>query len=212
MTDTTETRFRRELNSFFGMTLLNVVFAAQAIALGISYIAAAIAGTPDVPASPALRVLAGALALVCFGLGLAWIRSSAVVLRGVTRIRRPFRRRRVPATDEDVTRGIVEMVAHYREHRRTIRAMVVVCAAGGLLFLAQGVAGALGLLAPLGPEARAASEYAVFAASIVMVALGLAGLLSAHYFSRFAGTWNGRLAETTRAEDALRTALGIDSE
>lgn len=210
MKDHAEVRFRRELNSFFGLTLLNVIFAAQAIALGVSYVVAAIAGTPGVPAFPALRALAGAIALVCFGLGLAWIRSSAVILRGVTRIRRPFRRRGGSPNEEDVTRGIVEMVAHYRENRRTIRAMVLVCAAGGLVFLAQGVAGLLGLVVPLGPETGAGS--AIVAASLVTGALGLAGLLSAHYFSRYARTWDERLERTARAEDALEHSMGAGSE
>ena len=58
---------------------------------------------------------------------------------GVALIRRPFRRRRGPASEEDVTRGIVGMVAHYREHRRTIRTMILVCTVGGLFFLVEGI-------------------------------------------------------------------------
>ncbi len=143
MTDPTETRFRRELTSFFRVTLLNVVFAAQAIALGLAYVVAAVLGTAEIPATPALRALAGALALVSFGLGLAWLRSSARVLRGIALIRRPFRRRAGPVSEEALTAGIVGMVAHYRENRTTIRRMILVCTVGGFFFLAQGVVSAV---------------------------------------------------------------------
>ncbi len=207
MTDTTETRFRRELNSFFGVTLLNVVFAAQAIALGIAYIVAAVSGTAEVPADPALRVLAGALAFACFGLGLAWIRSSAVVLRGVSLIRRPFRRRKEPASEEEITRGIIQMVAHYRENRATVRTMILVCIAGGVFFLAQGLISALGFVTPFAGTLYGPGEFALVASAVLNAGLGLVGLLSAYYFNRFSRSWDLRLEETARAEERLKSAM-----
>jgi hypothetical protein len=213
MTDTTEARFRRELNSFFAVTLLNVVFAAQAIAVGTAYVVASVAGTPEVPPTPALRALAGALALICFGLGLAWIRSSAVVLRGVARIRRQFRRRGEPADEEEITRGIVTMVAHYRENRSTIQRMIPVCTAGGFLFLAQGLVSALesaSLSLPAGSVTL--NAVALIPAAVLSLGIGLVSLLSSYYFSRFSRAWDLRLAETARAEEQLKTAMGIEKE
>lgn len=208
MTDTTEARFRRELDSFFAVTLLNVVFAAQAVAIGIAYVIASVAGTPEVPPTPALRALAGALALACFGLGLAWIRSSALVLRGVARIRRPFRRRRsLPGRDE-VTRGIVGMVAHYREHRITIQRMILVCTAGGLLFLAQGVVSALESASlSLWAGSVTLNAFALIPSAVLSLVIGVVSLLSSYYFSRFARAWDVRLAEAARAEERLESAM-----
>jgi hypothetical protein len=210
MTDTTETRFRRDLNSFFVVTLLNVVFAAQAIAIGVTYVLAAVLGTADLPAEPTFRMLAGVLALTSFGLGLAWIRSSARVLRGVALIRRPFRRRQGPASDEEITRGIVGMVAHYRENRSTVRTMVIVCIAGGIFFLAQGLAAILGLASPFTGNLYGPGPSALVASAVVNAGLGLVGLLSAYYFDRFSRSWDLRLEETARAEERLRNAMGID--
>ncbi len=213
MTDTIETRFSRELNSFFGVTLLNVVFAAQAIALGIAYIVAAVLGTSEVPAEPALRVLAGALALVCFGLGIAWIRTSALVLRGVAVIRRGFRRRGATVSDEDVTRGIVAMVAHYREHRATVRAMIIVCTVGGVLFLAQGLLSALESASlSLSAGSVTLNAYALIPATLLSLVIGLVSLLSSYYFSRFSRAWELRLAGASRAEIELKSALEIEAE
>lgn len=211
VTDTIETRFRRELNSFFGVTLLNVVFAAQAIALGIAYVVAAVAGTDGVPADPPLRALAGAFALACFGLGIAWVRSSARVLRGVAAIRRGFRRRAGPTGDEDVTRGIVAMVAHYRENRETVRTMVIVCTVGGFFLLAQGLVSALES-ASLLPGSVTLNAFALIPSAAISLGIGLVSLLSSYYFSRFSREWDLRLAETGRAEIALRNALESEAE
>ncbi|MEN6342466.1 MAG: hypothetical protein ABFC89_07880 [Methanospirillum sp.] len=212
MTDTTETRFRRELSSFFAMTLLNVVFAVQAIGLGVAYIVGSVLGTTALP-TPALRALVGALALVSLVLGLAWMRASARVLRGVALIRRPFRRRRGPASEEDVTRGIVGLVAHYREHRRTIRTMIVVCVAGGLVFLAQGVLAAVeSASVALGTGSVTVNALALVPAALISLVMGLVALLSSYYFSRFSRAWDLRLEETARAEEQLKVAMELDAE
>jgi hypothetical protein len=209
LTDTTEARFRRELNSFFAVTLLNVIFAVQAIGLGMAYIVASVLGTMDVPI-PALRMLAGALALVCFGLGLMWLRSSAHVLRGVTIIRRRFRRLTGPVADEVLTAGIVGMIAHYRENRRTIRTMVLVCIAGGFLFLAQGVVSALESASlSLSAGGVTLNAFAFIPSAALSLGIGLVGLLSAYYFTRFSRSWDMRLEETARVEERLKSAMEI---
>ena len=209
MTDTIETRFRRELNSFCGVTLLNVVFAAQAIALGITYVITVVLGTAEIPADPALRVLAGALALACFGLGIVWVRSSAVVLRGVAQIRRPFRRRWELAGEEEVTRGIIQMVAHYRENRRMIRTMNIVCIVGGFFFLAQGLVLALES-ASLSTGSVSLNVFALIPSAVLSVGIGLVGLLSAYYFTRFSRSWDLRLEGTARIEEQLKGIMEID--
>ena len=213
MTDTVEMRFRRELNSFFGVTLLNVVFAAQAIALGIAYVVAAVAGTAEVPAHPALRILAGGLAFACFGLGLAWMRSSARVLRGVALVRQPFRRRRDPPSEEDVTRGIVQMVAHYRENRATVRTMILVCIAGGIFFLVQGLVSALeSAVLSLSAGNITLNAFALIPSAVFSLGIGLVGLLSAYYFTRFSRSWDLRLEETARAGERLKSAMEMETE
>lgn len=212
MTDTVEMRFRRELNSFFAVTLLNVIFAAQAIGLGITYVVASVLGTAEVP-TPALRVLAGALALVAFGLGLAWMRSSARVLRGVALVRRPFRRRRDPPSEEDVTRGIVGMVAHYRENRATVRTMILVCIAGGIFFLVQGLVSALESASlSLSAGNITLNAFALIPAAVFSLGIGLVGLLSAYYFTRFSRSWDLRLDETARAGERLKSAMEMEQE
>jgi len=194
------------------VTLLNVVFAAQAIALGMAYVVASVLGTTDMP-TPALRALAGALALVCFGLGLAWLRSSAHVLRGVALVRRPFRRRRGQPSEDDVTRGIVGMVAHYRENRATIRTMILVCTVGGFVFLAQGVVSGVEFASfTLSGGGVTVNGIALLPSVLLSLGIGLVSLLSSYYFTRFSRTWDLRLVETGRAEERLRCAMETETE
>ena len=212
MTNRTETRYRRELNSFFAVTLLNVVIAAQAVGLALAYVVASVLGTTGVP-TPALRALAGALALVCFGLGLAWLCSSARVLRGVAHVRRPFRRRAGPVSDEILTAGIVGMISHYRENRATIRTMILVCTVGGFLFLVQGVVSTVKVPSLNLPGGSVVvNMVALLPSALLTVGIGLVSLLSSYYFSRFSRVWDLRLEETARAEERLKSAMRMDRE
>ncbi len=212
LTDTTDARFRRELDSFFAVTLLNVVFAVPAVGLGIAYVVASVLGTTDAPSSW-LRVLAGALALVSFGLGLAWLRSSSHVLRGILLVRRPFRRRRGPPSEEDVTRGIVGMVAHYRENRMIIRRMILVCTVGGFFFLAMGIVSAVEFASfSLAGGSVTVNGFAVLPFALLALGIALVSLLSSYYFTRFSRSWDLRLAGTVRAEERLNRAMEMETE
>ena len=49
-------------------------------------------------------------------------------------------------TDERLTCLIVRMLAHYRDNRRTIRTMILVCTLGGGCFFVLGIANSLKVL------------------------------------------------------------------
>jgi hypothetical protein len=58
MTADTQSQFKSELNSFFMLVLLNLVFGALAMAFGMQYMIMAVLGLPLVQTAPVLRVLA----------------------------------------------------------------------------------------------------------------------------------------------------------
>jgi len=213
MTDATERRFRGELGSFFRVALLNVVFGALAVGLGAWYVAASVLGATGALPTPAIRRAAGALALAAFGLGLAWLRSSARVLRGAAAIRREFGGHARPVPDEVLTEGIVRMIAQYREHRRTIRTMIRVCTAGGYCLLALGIVSALESASiSLSEGTVTLGSAALLPSALVALGAGLTSLYSSYYFSRFSRVWDRRLAETVRGEERLRDVMGTDRE
>ena len=69
-------QFRTEIRHFYIVSLFNLVFAALAIAFGAIYVIGAVTGLTADFAGPWLRIITGAVAMVCFGLGLSWLLST----------------------------------------------------------------------------------------------------------------------------------------
>ncbi len=57
MSETSIVQFKNELNSFFGLVILNLVFGALAIAFGMQFIVASILGLTADRAMPELLLL-----------------------------------------------------------------------------------------------------------------------------------------------------------
>jgi hypothetical protein len=211
MNKQTLTRFRTEIRHFYLVSLLNLVFAALAIAFGVSYIVTAVFGQAAYPAIPGLRVLAGAIALICSGLGISWIVSTVRVFGGVEAIRDDLEAAGERITDDRITCLIVRMLAHYRDNRRTIHSMILVCTLGGCGFFVLGFLNSLKALS-FSPGGFGITTDNLLAIPAMLLTLGiaLASLLSSYYFSRFAKDWDQRLHEIEESECALKRTLGLD--
>ncbi|MDD3136041.1 MAG: hypothetical protein PHF64_06035, partial [Methanoregula sp.] len=117
------------------------------------------------------------------------------------------------ATDETVTRGIVRMVAHYRENKKTIRTMILVCTLGGFCFLVLGVLSSMEFFSGGISSGRfVLNSYLLIPSALLTLAIAFVSLLSSYYFLKFSRTWDLRQQETTRSEDILKKTLGIDKE
>jgi hypothetical protein len=212
MTDTTITRFKIELNSFFGLVLLNMVFGALAMAFGMQCIIANVLGLAVVQTLPALRILAGAISLAVFGLGLYWVLASAKILKGITAIRRESRGLTGPVPDETLTGWIIGMTSHYREKRQMVLRMITICRLGGCVFLTVGI---VTLIQLFSSGAWAGNlGIAVVALSLVAAAInltiGLASIIFSLWFHRYATAWDRRLDEAAQNEAILKKTLGQD--
>jgi hypothetical protein len=195
-------QFTGELRSFFILSLLNVVFGAQALAFGIQFIVTAMLALMEEGAAmliPGIQALAGGVLVV---LGLRWILSSVHILSGVTKLRRARRNIEDSAPDEILTRLIVRMMAHYRENRETIRVMTLICILGGLLFLALGTVNLIQAFA----EGTGSGSTSLIAAGINLT-IGTVSILSSFGFRTYAAAWDLRLAEASRSEAALQNVL-----
>lgn len=206
-------RFRAEIRHFFSICILNIVFAALAIASGVQYIAASVLGLTGGPATPDLRLLIGAVALICFGLGIRWLLSTVRVFEGVVEIKDKLDAEGTTLTDERVTCLIVQMLAHYRKNRRTIRTMIRVCTLGGAGFFVLGIATSLEALS-VTPDGFAFTlhDYLVIPAMLITLGIALTSLLSSYYLSKFAHVWDRRLREIGESETALKKSLGLDEQ
>jgi len=212
MTDDTLNQFRKELTALFVIAILNIVFGALAIAFGVQYMVTSVLGQTAVQ-SMVLRIFAGSVALICFGLGIAWIISSVKIFDGIEELREEFQDRKKPVSDETLTSGIIRMMAHYRQNTKTIHTMILVCTLGGFCFLALGIINSLEFLSiSLSSGQFTLKNYLLIPAALLTLGIALVSLLSSYYFSKFSRTWDLRLMETARSEEMLKKSLGIDTE
>jgi len=217
MHEQTLSQFGTEIRQFFLISLLNLVFAAIAIAIGVQYIVTAILGQtldpviPGFPVIPGMRMLSAAIALCCFGLGIQWILSTVRIFEGVVMIKDDLKKAGGAITDTRLTCLIVRMLAHYRDNRRTIRTMILVCTLGGVCFFVLGMANSLKVLSiSSGGFAFTFDNLLLIPAMILTLGISLASLLSSYYFSKFARVWDQRLNAIGRSECTLKQKLGLD--
>jgi hypothetical protein len=208
MNNDTVSQFRNELNSFFVLVLLNMVFGALTMAFGMQIMIMSVLGLPGGLATAVVLLLTGGLALVCFVLGFTWVVSSAKILKGVTAVRREFKNHSEPVSPEILTGWIVRIMGHYRENRERIRWMTRICALGGCAFITLGI---LNLVQGLssGPATGGGMwiQVMAFLAAGINLTIGGASLLFSTWFQRYTRAWDRRTEEASRSEDALKKAM-----
>jgi hypothetical protein len=200
----TSQNFASELRSFFALCILNLVFGALILAFGVQFIVTSVLALIEGESSfgfAAAQILAwGAIAY----LGLRWILSSVEVMSRVTDIREEYRTLERPVSKEALTGLIIRMMVQYRENRKAIRLMTIVCTLGGAIFLAMG---AMNLVQAGMAAGSGGSLYLSLLAAGINLAIGVVALRLSSWFRRYARAWDLRLAEASRSEDALRQTM-----
>ncbi|MGD0535141.1 MAG: hypothetical protein ABR999_06820 [Methanoregula sp.] len=211
MTDHTVQQFGKELRSFVVLILLNMAFGALALAFGMQIIITTFlqyaAGAPPSPVISTVRILTG-ITGTC--IGFFWVLASAKILRGLRGIRHEYRDSTGagPVPAETLTGWIVAMVAHYRENRTLIWRMTLISIAGGIFFLALGIANLVqGILAFPAAAGPGFDVIAIFGAAPLNAGIGLVTISFAVRFRRYAGTWDVRLKLAGDGEESLKEAL-----
>jgi hypothetical protein len=212
-------QFQTETRHFFLVTLINLVFAAIAMAIGVQYMVTAILSQtidpviPGFPLIPVLRIFTGAIAMICFGLGISWILSTVRIFEGIVTIKDDLEKAGDAIPDERLTCLIVRMLAHYRDNRKTIRTMILVCTLGGGCFFLLGIANSLKVMSISSAGfAFTLDNLLLIPAMLLTLGISLASLLSSYYFSKFAQTWDRRLHEIEESECTLKKTLGLDEQ
>lgn len=207
MTDSTLSQFKDELNSFFMLALLNMAFGALAMAFGIQYMIRAVLGLPLEQTAPALRVLAGLISLIGFGLGLMWISTSAKVLKGMEGIRRDMRSHNGPVPDETLAGWIVRMMAQYRENKKILPWMITIGRLGGCVFVALGAVNIFEGFSAGQAGGAGLDGILPFVAGAINLAIGIATIAVSIGFHRYSAAWERRLDESTKNEKILEQTL-----
>ena len=204
---TVSQNFASELQSFFVLCLMNLVFGGLAMAFGIQFIVTAVlamtaAGTLEW--FPVFQVLLGWAAAV---VGLRWIVSTVEIFEGVTEIRGEYQEIEEPVSDEVITGLIVRMMAHYRENWKAIWRMNLICTLGGAVFLTLGVLNLFQGVSTWMSAGDMVSLLLSLVAAGINLTIGGVCLLFSSWFRRYSQAWDHRLIEASRSEEALKNAM-----
>ena len=183
------------------------------MAFGVQFIVTSVLGLTSGETLSVFRIVTAAISMVCFGLGISWIISSAEIMEGISEIREEFRSRQEPVSEETLTSGIIRMIAHYRENRKTIQRMILVCTLGGICFLVLGIMNSLELISfSLTSGSFTLNSYLLIPSALLTLGVALVSLLSSYYFRNFSKAWDLRLQEADRSGDMLKKSMGIEKE
>ena len=205
--------FEEEFLSFFALYIMNLVFAALTMAIGLAIVVQQLALRPGaVPAEPGIPVAVSlAIGSIAFVLGLVWITATAKLMKSVKVVRTAYKaKKKREMTDEDFTGMMVHMMTQYREQKQMIRAMVVIGMIGGVCYLLLGASNVVSAIAPFTAGLPGQPDFVTLlavAAAAINLTIGGACILVSSYFRRYAKVWDARLDALARSESELDLML-----
>lgn len=208
MNNETEKKFRSELRSFFGLIMLNLLTAAMAIGLGIALSVTMLmemvqSGNVLVPSL--ILVPLGAVAAAC---GVYWITQTIDLTKGVTDIYKAYDNLpKGDVKDETITAMMIKMTALYRANQPLIGKVKVLGTIGGAAIIALGAFQIINQLWTIATFGFVIDDIDRLIGGGISIAVGVAGLLTAHYFSIYSRVWDARMAEAAKIEDVLKQKL-----
>ena len=208
MNNETERKFRSELRSFFGLIMLNLLTAAMAIGLGIALSVTMLlemvqSGNVLVPSL--FLVPLGAVAAAC---GVYWITQTVDLTKGVSDIYKSYDH--LPKGDvkaETITAMMIKMTALYRANRPLLGEVKVLGTIGGMAIIALGAFQIINQLWTISTYGFVIDDIDRLIGGSISIAVGVAGLLTAHYFSIYSRVWDARMRGAARIEDVLKQKL-----
>jgi hypothetical protein len=204
----TKGKFKAELRSFFGLTILNLVSAALILALGMSLSITQLLDMIDAGHfDPFSAVLLG-LGVIAIAGGFYWIMKIAEIMDGIDDIQTAYDELGEDERDT-VTSLIIRMMAYYRSNKPTISRMIALGRIAGILFLIAGALSMISAGASIASGGFDAESIGQLSGAITAIGVGIAGLLASRYFTIYSRVWDARLQETIRIEEALERKLEV---
>jgi hypothetical protein len=205
----TKKKFKAELRSFFGLTVLNLMIGAIILALGISLAITNVLDIIETGQIALIPIVQIGLGVAAIAAGFYWIIQIAEIMDGMDYIKTTFDELG-EGDGEKATSLIIKMMAHYRSNKTTISRMIVLGRIGGALFLIAGAFGMISAGASIADSGILAENIGQLIGGLTAFGVGIAGLLISRYFSIYSRVWDARLQETAKVEDALEHEMGAN--
>jgi hypothetical protein len=211
MTANTTQKLQHELNSLQGLTIINIVASAMALAFGVYFlmpnlISAASTGTVNLN-QIGLMIL-GAIA---FAVAIRWLISSAEMMDVYSSLTEKLTKHKEDKTlvdDEAVTGLIVDMAAAYRENKPTLKLMTTISKIAGVCFSIAAVLALVNIVSGLFSGVSLFVSLGMTANMAISAAVAVACFIIPHFFGKYSKVWDERLKATAKAEVELEKQLG----
>jgi len=207
MANKTSEKLKQEVNSFAGLALINIVFSAVAMALGISIIVpnmTSIVTTQSVLFPQIVLVVIGFLASTY---SIKWLISSAEMFEVSTELKEDYVKNKT--LDEEAQTGlIVKIMAYYRENKSTIKKMMWVSRIAGFCFLISGAFTIITAVINVITGVQLIDLWTQVLGAFINFAITAAGFIIPHFFGKYTKIWDKRIEKNAKAEVEFRRQLG----
>ena len=207
MATKTSEKLKQEVNSFLSLALINIVFSAVAMGLGISIIVPNIISmvtTQSVLFPQIVFVAIGGLASV---FSIKWLISSAEMFEVSDELKEDYAKNKT--LDEEAQTGlIVKMLSYYRKNKPTIKKMVWVSRIAGVCFLISGVFNLITAVINVTTGVQLMDVGTQVLGAFINFAIASAGFIIPHFFGKYTMIWDKRIEKNAKAEVEFKRQLG----
>jgi hypothetical protein len=207
MATKTSEKLQQEVNSFVSLALINIVFSAVAMGLGISIIIPNITSmvtTQSVLFTQVVLVVIGGLASV---FSIKWLISSAELFEVSDELKEDYAKNKT--LDEEAQTGlIVKMMAYYRENKPTLKKMMSVSRIAGICFLISGAFTIITAVTNASTGVQLMDVGTQVLGASINFAIAAVGFIIPHFFGKYTKIWDKRIEKNAKAEVEFRIQLG----
>jgi len=206
--------FEEEFLSFFALYLVNLVFAALSMAIGMMIVIMQIIPQPGTFLA-GLLVIPSPLPLIlgctAFVLGLSWLAATAKLMKSVKVVRSAYRQKKKrDMPPDDFTRMLIHMMTQYRAQKKMIQVMIIICMLGGLCYIVLGALNIIQIVSGIFSYNTIQSVLLMVLAAVINLTIGGASILISAYFRRYAKVWDARLDVLAISESEFDRMLEQD--
>ena len=200
-------KLQKQIIIFLGLSVVNIIFAAIALAIGIVFVINNLLPMMRTGMINGISIgyiiAGGCLAVV----GFWWILPSASIMDFITDLQFESYKSNEKSTDEKEIGLIIRLLSYYRENDRKINRMILISRLGGSFFFINGVILSVDMFSKLDASFSPGLYAIQIAAIILMFGWGIISCIVPQFIKQIAQTWQHRVNKSREAEEILRNHL-----
>jgi hypothetical protein len=204
MVEVTLNKLDKQVIVFIGLSVVNIVFAAIALAFGIVFIISNLSNLFETGIISNLSILyviaGGCLAII----GFYWLLPSASIMDFITDLQIENHKSKEKNEQEKEITFIIRLLSYYRENDLKIKRMIFISKIGGSFFLISGIIKTIDVIISLNQSTPLNLQAMQIAAIVLMFGWGIISLFIPRFLKEIARVWEYRVEISMDAEDILR--------